>query len=63
MILSAGGVRTDYGVVLWKNRPDRLLPMLAKPETKLVTANGRVPVLAKPDMPLPRLEKPEIRPP
>ncbi|AMC64120.1 Uncharacterised protein [Mycobacterium tuberculosis] len=50
-------------MVLWKNRPDRLLPMLAKPETKLVTANGRVPVLAKPDMPLPRLEKPEIRPP
>nr|WP_261879205.1 hypothetical protein [Mycobacterium marinum] len=57
--MPSGRSYDGYGVTLWKNKPDRLLPTLAKPDTRLVIANGNVPVLEKPETPVPRLEKPE----
>ncbi|QYL27578.1 hypothetical protein TM48_01808 [Mycobacterium shottsii] len=38
-----------------RKKPERLLPMLEMPDTRLVTEKGRTPVLAIPDTPLPRL--------
>lgn len=48
---------------LLPKKPERLLPMFAKPEIRPVNENGRTPVLAKPDTPLPRFENPEESPP
>ncbi len=39
--------------------PARVLPMLARPEIRLLTTS--VPVLATPETPLPRFEMPEMR--
>lgn len=51
-----------HGVLFWKN-PERWLPILAIPETRLFIPAGNTPVLPKPETPLPRLETPEMRPP